>query len=311
MQYRKIDQTPARSGRHHARGEWERGCEMSVVAKALWFIENHFGRCPSLDDVARASGTTRFHLSRSFSWAVGQPVMSYVRGRRLTEAYKALSDGAPSILRIALDAGYSSHEAFTRAFRDQFGLTPEQARQGRIIEKHLLVEPIAMDDTTQITLAEPRIAHRDALTLVGLGVRFRMDAIQGIPSLWQRFQAYEGTLGEVPGFWYGVCGDWGESGEDFFYMAGVEVIRDTDIPKELTRYRLPAQDYLVFRHDGHLSGLRHTMGAIFERYLPEHGYDPASMKAFFELYDEKFDPVTGLGGIELWMPATKKGERLS
>jgi AraC family transcriptional regulator len=48
--------------------------------------------------------------------------MRYVRGRRLTEAAKVLSDGAPDILTVALDAGYGSHEAFTRAFRDQFGV---------------------------------------------------------------------------------------------------------------------------------------------------------------------------------------------
>jgi AraC family transcriptional regulator len=279
---------------------------MSVVAKALWFIEGQFSRGPSLDDVARASGTSRFHLSRSFTWTTGLPVMAYVRGRRLTEALKALSDGTPSILGVALDAGYSSHEAFTRAFRDQFGVTPEQAREGRGIEKHLLVEPIRMDDATRTKLAEPRREQRDALTIVGLGARFRMDAVQGIPALWQKFQQYEGSLGEVPGFWYGTCGDWGESGEDFFYMAGVEVTGDTDLPKELSTYRLPAQSYLVFRHDTHISELQRTVGEIFGHYLPENGHDLSGMPAYFELYDEEFDPATGLGGMELWMPVTKK-----
>ena len=59
--------------------------------------------------------------------------MRYVRGRRLTEAAKALSNGAPDILSVALDAGYGSHEAFTRAFRDEFGVTPETIRaQGHL-----------------------------------------------------------------------------------------------------------------------------------------------------------------------------------
>ena len=280
---------------------------MSVVARALWFIESSFGRCPSLDEIAAASGTTRFYLSHSFRWATGQPVMAYVRGRRLTEAFKTLSNGAPNILAVALDAGYSSHEAFTRAFRDRFGLTPDEVRKGRTINRTLIVEPIRMDTKTTTPLAEPRVDHREALTVVGLGARFRMDEIQGIPSLWQRFQAYEGSLGEVPGFWYGVCGDWGESGEDFFYMAGVEAKEPTNLPKELSVYRFPAQSYLVFRHDRHLSELTQTMDAIFSRYLPENGYDTSAMTAYFELYDKTFDPVTGLGGIELWMPVTKKG----
>lgn len=197
-------------------GEWEHRAEMSVVAKALWFIEGQFSRCPSLDDIAAASGTTRFHLSRSFRWATGQPVMAYVRGRRLTEAYKSLTDGTPSILGLALEAGYSSHEAFTRAFRDQFGLTPEQVRNGLTVDRKLLVEPIRMDNTKRFELEEPRLEYRDGITIAGLGARFRLDEIQNIPALWQKFQQYEGSLGEIPGLWYGVCGEWGEDGEDFY-----------------------------------------------------------------------------------------------
>lgn len=280
---------------------------MSVVAKAVWFIENNYNRCPSLDDIARASGTGRFQLSRSFTWMTGISVMAYVRGRRLTDALEALRDGAPNILAVALEAGYSSHEAFTRAFRDQFGISPEQAREDCAVEKHLLVEPIRMHDLSTVKLAEPRHEARGAFIVAGLGARFRMDANQGIPSLWQKFQQYEGSLGERPGYWYGVCGDWGESGEDFLYIAGVEVSRETDLPKELAVYHFPAQSYLVFRHDTHLSNLQQTMSAIFGRYLPENGYDPSSMAAYFELYDEKFDPRTGLGGIELWLPVSRAG----
>lgn len=280
---------------------------MSVVAKAIWFIEGQFNRSPTLDDVARASGTSRFNLSRTFTWATGISVMAYVRGRRLTEAYKALRDGAPSILGVALEAGYGSHEGFTRAFRDQFGITPDEARKGRPLDEHLLVKPIRTEDMTMSELKEPQTRHRDAFTVVGLGARYRMDTAENIPALWQKFQQYEGSLGEVPGYWYGVCGDWSETGEDFFYMAGVEVPGEpVDLPPELTTYHLPAQSYLVFRHEAHISQLQQTMAAIFERHLPEKGCDPTAMGAYFEFYEEKFDPRAGLGGIELWMPETRK-----
>lgn len=278
---------------------------MGVVDRAVWFIENQFNRTPSLDDVARAVGTDRFSLSRSFTWATGISVMAYVRARRLTEAYKALRRGAPSILSVALEAGYSSHEGFTRAFRDQFGISPDEARSGRHIDERLLVEPIATELMMTDEIIEPRREQHDPLTLVGLGGRFRVEASNKVPSLWQRFQPYEGTLGEVPGYWYGVSGDWSETTEDFFYMAGVEVTREPmDLPPELTIRRFPAQDYLVFRHDTHLSELHATYAAIFGRYVPEHDYHPPDC---FELYDEAFDPQTGLGGIEIWVPAKRKG----
>lgn len=54
--------------------------------------------------------------------------MQYVRERRLTEAARTSANGAPDILNVALNAGCNSHEAFTRAFRDHFGITPEALR---------------------------------------------------------------------------------------------------------------------------------------------------------------------------------------
>ena len=276
---------------------------MSLVAKALWYIEGQFSRCPTLDDIAAACGASRFHLSRSFRLATGRPVMAYVRARRLTEAYKALSGGAPSILGVALEAGYGSHEAFTRAFHDQFGATPEAVRDGRRVDSNLLVEPIRMDKATNITLGEPRLDKRGAIAIAGLAGRFRLDEAQNIPALWQRFQEFQGTLNEVPGLWYGVCGEWDDGREDFLYLAGVEVTRTDGLPPELTVYRLPAQPYLVFRHDSHISELRRTMEAILGSEQRHRGHAIVRGATYFELYDEKFDPVTGLGGIELWLAA--------
>ncbi len=74
------------------------------------------------------AGVSRFHMVRAFAAATGLSVMRYVRARRLSEAARALADGAPDILALALEADYGSHEAFTRAFRDHFGVTPEAVR---------------------------------------------------------------------------------------------------------------------------------------------------------------------------------------
>lgn len=280
---------------------------MSIVPKALWFIENHYARRPSLDEAADAVGTTRFHLSRTFSLATGRSITGYMRGRRLTEALKLLSDGAPSIIAVALEAGYGSHEAFTRAFHEQFGVTPERARDGHVIANHLKVEPIKMNDVANIDLAEPRFEDRSAFTVAGLGERFTMNRTQDIPQLWQNFNAnFDGTApNAVPDAWYGINAEWGEAGQDFLYMAGVEVSDTSDIPKEFRTFTFPAQSYVVFRHSAHISSLQKTYGAIWGDWLPKHGYDTSQMNGFFEFYGPEFDPVSGDGGLELWMPASK------
>src|SRR5260370_2435979 len=115
---------------------------MNAVGKAIWFIESHFSGDISLDDIARSAGVSRYHVVRAFGFATGRSVMRYVRGRRLTEAARSLANGAPDILAVAVDAGYSSHEAFTRAFRDQFGLPPETARRQQTIRNLHLMNPI-------------------------------------------------------------------------------------------------------------------------------------------------------------------------
>jgi AraC-like DNA-binding protein len=101
---------------------------MNPAQKALWFIESHLANALTLDEIAGVAGISRFHLVRAFAVATGFSVMRYVRARRLSEAARALAGGAPDILNLALDADYGSHEAFTRAFRDHFGVTPEAVR---------------------------------------------------------------------------------------------------------------------------------------------------------------------------------------
>ena len=116
---------------------------MSVTSKALWYIESHLNTELTLDGAAEAACVSRFHLCRAFSVSAGISFAGYVRARRLSEAAKFLARGAPDILAVALDAGYGSHEAFTRAFRQHFGLTPEQLRAQSGINTLNLQDPSA------------------------------------------------------------------------------------------------------------------------------------------------------------------------
>jgi AraC family transcriptional regulator len=89
---------------------------MGPVGRALWFVESHFADDLSLEEIAAIGGVSRHHMVRAFAVATGLPVIRYLRGRRLSEAARSLANGAPDILAVALEAGYGSHEAFTRRF---------------------------------------------------------------------------------------------------------------------------------------------------------------------------------------------------
>src|SRR5256885_13456015 len=102
---------------------------MSIADKAVWVIERNSEQPLTLNAIAEACGVSRSHLAFAFGAATGMPVMKYLRVRRLSDAARTLAMGGKDILSIALEAGYGSHEAFTRGFWEQFNVAPENARQ--------------------------------------------------------------------------------------------------------------------------------------------------------------------------------------
>jgi AraC family transcriptional regulator len=274
---------------------------MNPVGKALWFIEAHLGTDASLADIAVTSGVSRYQLLRAFGTATGHSVMRYVRGRRLSEAARVLAAGAPDILTVALDTGYGSHEAFTRAFRDQFGLTPETVRGRRCLDNLPLVEAIRMDESLIVELNPPRFETGRTLLVAGLGERYSFETNHGIPLQWQRFMPYIGNIpGQVGNVTYGVCCNSDGAG-NFEYIAGVEVSNFDELPAELRRVRIPAQRYAVFTHRDHISTMRATVYTIWNKWLPTLGHEVADAPDF-ERYDARFDPRSGTGEVEIWLP---------
>ncbi|HEX2280456.1 MAG TPA: AraC family transcriptional regulator [Thermomicrobiales bacterium] len=274
---------------------------MTPAEKALWFIESHFADDISLEEIATIAGVSRHHLVRAFGAATGRSVMRYVRGRRLTEAARALANGASDILVVALDAGYGSHEAFTRAFRDQFGTTPEAVRASRSLDSLALVEPVRLPQSPYAILKPPRFEIAEPLLIAGLGERYTDETSAGIAAQWQRFHPYMGHIpGQIDGAAYGVGYNSDDEGNRE-YITGVQVTGFSDLPDEFSRLRVPARRYAVFAHEDHVATIRRTWATIWNKWLPVSGHDVADAPDF-EHYDEAFDPRTGTGGLEIWIP---------
>lgn len=150
-------------------------------------------------------------------------------------------------------------------------------------------------------IAEPRIETGKAMKLAGLSERYNCESSAAIPSLWQRLGAHDmetySKMVNVPMVKY----DGDENGY-FNYMCAWEVAAEnTPESTELQYLEIPAQTYLVFTHSNSVSTIRQTCITIWDKYLPQSKYK-VSKGPEFELYDEKFDPITGLGGSEIWIP---------
>lgn len=158
-----------------------------------------------------------------------------------------------------------------------------------------------MDETLLTHLESPRFVDAPTLLIAGSSERYTCESSAGIPAQWQRFVPHFGTVpGQVDKKAYGVGYNGDELG-NFDYLCGVEVRDFSRLPKELACVRIPARRYAVFAHRGHVSMIRRTWNTIRTQWLPKSGYQRA-VAPDFELYGEDFDPTTGTGTLEIWLP---------
>ena len=107
--------------------EWHRQIQ-DIVDGIDRCIENRDDDGLALRAIARASGYSELHMSRKFKELSGIRLRDYLRGRRLAFALIDLRDTGRSVLDIAIDYGFSSHEAFCRSFKAAYGMPPSAYR---------------------------------------------------------------------------------------------------------------------------------------------------------------------------------------
>ena len=145
--------------------------DFAKIAEAMKYIEAHLDEELELDVVARRFFFSPYYFHRVFTAIVGAPFASYVRARRLLQACALLVETDRGVTGIALDCGFSSAQAFSRAFRRANGMAPVAYRRlGRAPEAETIDE-IIVKFTNRLKggiLVNPRIIKRGALTVAGV-----------------------------------------------------------------------------------------------------------------------------------------------
>lgn len=108
--------------------EWQRQIQ-KLIEEIDLCIRQKDSEALSLRHLSEKIGYSEFHLSKKFKEISGMQLRDYMRSRKLAFALKELRDTDQGILDIALQYGFSSHEAFTRSFKDAYGITPSAYRK--------------------------------------------------------------------------------------------------------------------------------------------------------------------------------------
>ncbi len=110
----------------------ERGA-VETIERVLQEVERRLAEKVVLDELAEHVHLSKFHLHRLIRAATGQPLMEYIRARRLSASARDLlaAGGERTVLDLALAYGFDHEQSYIRAFKRQFGVTPAQFRRGR------------------------------------------------------------------------------------------------------------------------------------------------------------------------------------
>lgn len=104
------------------------GPERTAVKRAMEFLRAHSADAPRLEDIAKASGLSPFHLLRVFADTTGQTPHAFLTQLRVDRARTLLGSSLP-LARIAAECGFADQSHLTRLFRRQCGVTPGHFRK--------------------------------------------------------------------------------------------------------------------------------------------------------------------------------------
>lgn len=278
------------------------------VRRALALVESRLTEPISLGEMAREACLSPWHFHRMFVGAVGEPPIGYLRRRRLSEAAKRLKSTESNVLEIALTYGFESQAAFSRAFRSQYGVPPSRFRREVALTPSLYYGPMNPANLSpKGTIMEPKIVEKPGFTVVGLSLRVTPtpENMKKIPLLWDQFGP---RIASIPGRknWecFGLCMPEERTKDDqpcFTYLCAMEVEPGHPVPDGMQSLEVPAARYAVFAFEDHISRIGPFIDKVFGEWMPASGL-PRVSSPEFEHYDQRWDPKTGTGVVDYYVP---------
>lgn len=268
------------------------------IEKAIVFIEENLSSKIVLDDIAEAACLSKFHFHRVFNSLMGETAIDYVRKRRLSKASYDLLYTDNKIIDIAFEYQFESPEAFTRAFKSVFNITPKNYRGERIERIVYQKQQINEDNLSHFIHGinkKPAIIELDKIKIIGFSTKTSIKDNK-VPYVWKIYRENSNQIRNVSpdnstiGLYekpmdYTIDEFSEETELNLIYGKVVEDL--SDIPDKMVSGIVPQGRYAKFTHKGNVHSIKLTYVYIFGSWLPKSGHK-LSMNPDFERFDERF-----------------------
>jgi AraC family transcriptional regulator len=273
--------------------------------------------------LAQRAAMSPFHFHRVFRGMVGETPLEMHRRLRLERAAWTLRSEVTPVTRVAMDAGYDTHEAFTRIFNSRYGHSPSAYRQqtqmatagcARVLDIELRA-PSGIHFSPDIALSsliphftESHIMHVNIVTLAAQ----RVAALRHTGSFLQIGNTFArlGPLCEQAQLMGPECAmvalyyDDPETTPEAELRsdAGVVVSKTATIPSSLSELVLPAGKYAVTIHAGPYRNLPDTWARYMGQWLPQSGLEMGEGTPFEKYLNTPMDTAESDLRTELYLP---------
>ncbi len=248
----------------------------------LNYIEAHLDEEISLEELAGVACFSSYHFHRIFHGMIGEPLKKYIRRLRLERAASRLKSSAFSVTQIALEAGYDTHEAFTRAFNGMFGMAPRDYRENYSLldaNNHKTIHFTIEAGTMKVDIIEMEPMQLACVRHVG--------PYHECGKAWEKLCLWAGPKGLLrPGIQFlGLCFDDPEitPPEKIRYDACITVDPDCPVDGEVYLQQTEGGSYARVTHFGPYEKLSQTYNQLCGQWVPAKGYVIASRPSI-EMY---------------------------
>lgn len=216
------------------------------LQKAMDYIEKNLINDISYYDIVREAGLSVPHFYRLFKRLTGDTVGAYIVRRRLSMAANDLADRNKSIVSIAFEYGFESHDVFTRAFTRVYGMSPSKYRKSAAsapLKRLTAISDPSVNDEHQMKFS---LLHTEGFAVAGLECRaVKWDSDGAVGKMWSDFLTHleKIELKQDAVTMYGICEQETCKNGDFTYMAAIGIDSGTDVPPGMTKKFIQPQNF--------------------------------------------------------------------
>jgi AraC family transcriptional regulator len=261
------------------------------MLRVLLHIQEHLDESLRLEELAAVAHFSPYHFHRVFRGMTGESVQRHVRRLRLERAAQRLKSTDKPVTAIAFEAGYETHEAFTRAFGTMFGESPSSFRGKRqaIKFKAALSGVHFASDAAPLSFEPVRYGGRPLEVTVErlepMNVAFirHVGAYDQVGTVWNRLFAWAVPRGLVgpTSVAVGVTYDDPDvtPAEYLRCDACLVLLRMVEPDGEVAVQQIGGGDYGRTRHIGPYKRFPETYARLFGEWLPQSGREARSAPA--------------------------------